>query len=206
MISKIKHLIKNSLAYLKWFFTRPAIGNNDHLLLHIGCGEIYSPEFINIDARPLPHIHLLKKHLFRFPEFKNDTVELIYMCHVLEHVKMDGLLVNLKELHRILKPGGVLRISVPDFDKIIDIYNKTNRDIDSIRMPLMGGQDYKFNFHYSIFNNKYLSKLLVETGFKEIREWDPYNCLYHDFQDWASSELIINNTKYPISLNIEAVK
>ena len=59
-------------------------------------------------------------------------------------------------------------------------------DIDSIAAPLMGGQDYAENIHYSVFNSKYLSRLLIEVGFRSVRKWDPQKVDYHNFEDWAS--------------------
>jgi predicted SAM-dependent methyltransferase len=107
---------------------------------------------------------------------------------------------------RVLKQNGVLRISVPDFDRILDMYRGTNNSIDSITQPLMGGQDYEYNFHHSVFNKTYLSELLMESGFKSVKEWNPNNCLYHDFDDWASKTIDYDSRNYIISLNIEGQK
>ena len=67
------------------------------------------------------------------------------------------------EWRRILKPDGILRLSVPDFDALVNIYEACGRDIDSIAAPLMGGQDFAENIHYSVFNLKYFSCLLIEV-------------------------------------------
>jgi hypothetical protein len=103
----------------------------------------------------------------------------------------------------VLKVGGTLRISVPDFERILDIYKAENGSIEKIEGPLLGGQNYAYNFHMSVFNKTYLSKLLREAGFTDIREWDPKTALYYSFSDWASKSLY---NKYPISLNLEATK
>ncbi len=126
------------------------------MLLHIGCGDINSPGFINVDARPLPHVHILTTKLYRLTLIPNDTIDLIYMSHVLEHVSHREIISTLCELHRILKIGGVLRISVPDFDLIVKLYQAAGRDITVIERPLLGGQDYPFNFHYTAFNDEHL--------------------------------------------------
>jgi 2-polyprenyl-3-methyl-5-hydroxy-6-metoxy-1,4-benzoquinol methylase len=70
----------------------------------------------------------------------DDGVDFVYMIHVLEHVSHLNIETTLREVQRILKSGGVLRISVPDFDKIIGSYKDNNLSINSIEQPLMGGK------------------------------------------------------------------
>lgn len=100
----------------------------------------------------------------------------------------------------------ILLLRVFDFDKIVHIYESSARDINSIRGPLMGGQDYEYNVHYSVFNHKYLSDRLREVGFREIRQWDPGLVANHDFKDWANSDIVIEGRAFPVSLNLEAIK
>ncbi|WP_445370628.1 class I SAM-dependent methyltransferase [Methylomonas sp. HW2-6] len=176
------------------------------LLLHIGCGDINAPDFINIDARKYRHVHIVTRNIFRLWMIPDNTVDLIYMCHVLEHVPRKNISLVLKEMHRILKPKGKLRISVPDFDHIIAIYNDTNHQIEYISPSLMGGQDYPENFHHEVYNKKYLSNLLFSHNFGDITEWNPHESQFHNFEDWASKKLSFNNKEYLISLNLEASK
>lgn len=182
------------------------LGNDGKRLLHIGCGDIDAPGFINLDARPKPHVHLVTTDLFRLSMIPDDAVDLIYMSHVLEHVSHREMVTTLREMRRILKDGGVLRISVPDFEHVLAIYEANGRDISAIEQPLMGGQDYPFNYHYAVFNDAYLRARALQSGFKETRGWDPRNCEYHDFEDWASMTIPMGGRDFPISLNIEAIK
>jgi len=184
-------------------FPRQADGKT---LLHIGCGHINSPGYINIDARKFPHVHVVTKKITSLPLFPSDQADLIYMCHVLEHVTRGQVCAVLSEMRRLLKPGGVLRLSVPDFDRIVEIYGATNRDIKAIHGPLMGGQDYDYNFHYLVFNAQSLSELLLSCGYSKVQAWDPENCLYPDFQDWASMRHEYGGQQLEISRNLEPIK
>jgi predicted SAM-dependent methyltransferase len=209
-ISLTKDMINQTKAFaraLLWLFNKSPFPSKDRgIFLHIGCGEIDIPGFINIDARPLKHVHLLKRDISKLP-FKSNSVTFIYMSHILEHIPTNRLAIIFKEMHRVLKPEtGVLRISVPDFDKLVGIYLDNQRDLPLILSPLLGGQDYKFNYHYSVFNKEYLSVLCKNAGFRFVNEWDPNNCLYHDFEDWASLPININGSNVFISLNLECVK
>lgn len=184
-------------------FPRQADGKT---LLHIGCGPINSPGYINIDARKFPHVHVVTKKITSLPLFPSGVADLIYMCHVLEHVTRGQVSAVLNEMRRLLKPGGVLRLSVPDFDRIVDIYGTTGGDLKAIFGPLMGGQDYDYNFHHVAFNSRFLSDLLLASGYREVRVWDPEHCEYHDFRDWASMRHEYGGRSFEISLNLEAIK
>ena len=207
-IKKIRRALKQRILFAKRQVVKPSFPENSDgkVLVHIGCGKIKSPEFINVDAQPFPHVHIVTSDISSMPEFEDSTVDMVYMCHILEHLKTPEIKKVLPELKRILKKGGVLRISVPDFDKLIEVYNAADKNIDFICRQLMGGQDNQYNIHYSVFNYKHLSEILSEGGFSEIRSWDPENCQYHNFKDRASRMLEINGKEILISLNLEAVK
>jgi hypothetical protein len=70
----------------------------------------------------------------------------------------------------------------------------------------MDGQDYAENIHYSVFNSKNLSRLLTEAGFRSVREWDPKQVDYHEFEDWASKTIERAGKNYRVSLNVEEIK
>jgi predicted SAM-dependent methyltransferase len=191
----------------KFIFFKPAypVNHDSRTYIHLGCGEINSPEYINVDSRPFPHIHH-QHDVCELSIFKDEFADLIYTSHTLEHVSMLKLTQVLYEWKRVLKKGGILRIGVPNFDAIINIYKDNNQNIDAIWMPLMGGQEYPNNFHYAVFNKNYLTGLLLKCGFSEVSEWNPVVVENHNFEDWTSVKYEVNGKIYPISLNLEAVK
>jgi predicted SAM-dependent methyltransferase len=180
---------------------------NNKVLVHIGCGEIASPEFINIDVRPYPHVHYITDKITELSMFSNNSVDLIYISHILEHFAISDIRPIIWEMKRVLRHNGILRISVPDFDRLIQVYVSHNNDINCINGYLMGAQNHPYNFHYSIFNRKYLMDLLLASGFTTVREWDPMNCDYHAFEDCSTTYIDGDDgKKYFISLNLEAIK
>jgi len=206
-IRRILNHLKLLYYRIRYFFFKPRypINLNSKVYIHLGCGDINSHEFINVDSRVFPHIHHIHNVEY-LPMFKNDFADLIYASHVLEHISMLKLKEVLNEWKRVLKPKGILRLSVPDFERIIDIYNSNNKNIEYIWMPLLGSQEYKENSHFSVFNFLFIKNLLNEVGFSEIRSWDPTTTNHHDFEDWASKYIQIIDKSYPISLNVEALK
>jgi predicted SAM-dependent methyltransferase len=185
--------------------TPPFLGGAP-IRLHIGCGDIDAPGFLNIDARPAPHVHIVTSSLFRLSMVPDGVADMVYMCRVLEHVPLDKVVATLKEMHRVLRPDGILRLSVPDLDLMIDAYQATGRRVGAIERALMGGQNHAYNFHYGVFNAERLRDHLLASGFRQTHRWDARNCEHHDFDDWASREMVWKELRFPISLNIEGVK
>lgn len=175
------------------------------IYLHLGCGDINHPKFVNIDGRPAPHIHYVQS-LDNLSQFGNESVDLIYASHCLEHFPHAKVSEVLEEWHRVLKTGGILRLSVPDFDRLLLAYQESAQDIYSILSGVMGGQDYAYNFHMTIFNQAFLCSLLKETGFYRIEEWLPGQDELTVFDDFSTCEFEIKEKKIPISLNLQATK
>lgn len=201
-----------------WFFhARQFAGRTRRLLvkvprppggavrLHLGCGPIDHPGFINIDGVSRPHVHHIQS-VVDLSNFASGSVDFIYTSHVLEHFPHGFTSGVLKEWHRVIKPGGALCISVPDFDKIVDIYKAADGDMNAIVQPLFGGQDYPFNFHYTAFNARSLAEQLRAAGFASVREWQHGSDAFHNLPDWSGRSIRVGERTYPISLNLEASK
>jgi len=83
--------LKLRLSHLKRLLVKPSLPKNSDgkVLVHIGCGQKNSPEFINVDAQPFEHVHIVTDDITSLADFETGTVDLVYMCHVLEHVESD---------------------------------------------------------------------------------------------------------------------
>jgi len=134
--------------------------------LHLGCGKRHIPGYVHIDAIDYPHVDHIST-IDRLSFIADDSVDVIYNCHVLEHFKRRDVSDVLIEWHRILKPSGILRISVPDFSALCEIYQRA-KDINLIIGPLFGRQDYLYNIHYNMFDFKSLESILNDVGFSDI--------------------------------------
>jgi predicted SAM-dependent methyltransferase len=174
--------------------------------LHLGCGNKFIPGYTHIDIVPHEHIdHVSSIDNLSF--IQNNSVEVIYTCHVLEHFKRSQTKSVLTEWFRILTPGGILRLSVPDFESICKVYSKT-KDINLVIGPLFGGQTYLYNIHYNIFDFQSLSALLRDVGFKSVQKYDPFLTEHASVDDYSRAYIphmdFQNGTC--ISLNVEATK
>ncbi len=184
---------------------KPPVRDDGRVLIHLGCGEIAAPGWINVDVQALPHIHHVTD-VRRLDAFATGTVDLVYACHVLEHVSHRETRAALVEWRRVLKPGGVLRLSVPDFDLLVDAYLAEGRDVDKVVKPVLGGQRAGHDFHGALFTERSLRGALSGAGFTEVRRWRPGEAADHDFPDWAAGTIEFEGRSYAVSLNLEVVK
>lgn len=89
--------------------------------LNLGCGVTYDDRWTNIDfvsTGPGVRAHNLLQGI---PEPDN-AFDLVYHSHVLEHFPKDKAPVFIRECHRVLKPGGIIRIAIPDLEQIAKNY------------------------------------------------------------------------------------
>lgn len=90
-------------------------------LLNIGCGATFHPDWINLDAAPASPA--VRAHDLAEPlPFPDGHLRAVYASHVLEHFDPENGLRLLRECHRVLEPGGVARIVVPDLEAIAKTY------------------------------------------------------------------------------------
>lgn len=97
------------------------------MLLNLGCGPHKLPGWVNIDLemnQELPYAvkHDLSQGLPRF--IPDNSVDFIFSEHFVEHIDNWQFINLLKDCRRVLKPGGVIRISTPDLEYLVDLYRK----------------------------------------------------------------------------------
>ena len=91
------------------------------LLVNLGCGSVFHPDWINLDS--IPASDLVRRWDIRGPlPFADGQVDACYASHVFEHLPKPNALDFLRECRRILKPGGVVRLAVPDLENIATAY------------------------------------------------------------------------------------
>ena len=100
------------------------------LQLHIGCGDGHLPGWINIDVHPAP---LATNVLWGLP-FADRSVSRVFVSHMLEHLFVPrDVGFFLGELKRVMAPGGVVRIVVPDIEQCIAAYVANDRSFFASR-------------------------------------------------------------------------
>jgi SAM-dependent methyltransferase len=179
------------------------------LKLHLGCGMKYLPGFFHVDILPAPHIDHVGP-VDRLPMFADNSVDLIYASHVLEHFGRYQYREVLAEWFRVLRPEGVLRLAVPDFAACAKIYYEQGLvdGLSGLIGLICGGQRNTYDTHYMIFDEPFLSRVLLEIGFRKVRRWDWRLTEHAAIDDYSQAYLphLDKEKGLHMSLNLEAVK
>src|SRR6266513_2402566 len=88
-----------------------------HLRLHIGCGRTHLPGWVNLDLAGLG-ADVPWDLRNRLP-LSDQSSEAVFHEHLLEHLPLSGALSLLRECWRVLMPGGIVRVGVPDFGRYV---------------------------------------------------------------------------------------
>jgi len=174
--------------------------------LHLGCGEVHLDGYVNVDIRYLQGVDKIEDIRY-LRSFKNDSVDVIYSCSVLEHCIRWEYHNVLKRWFDLLKTGGVLRLAVPNFEAIVEHYME-HRELKTLIGMLYGGQDYEQNFHHMCWDFKTLSGDLMDIGFKNVKLYDWRETEHADIDDFSQAYLPHMDKKNGklMHLNVEAVK
>lgn len=142
------------------------------LLLHLACGERRIAGWVNID---LAGAHADVVWDLRTPlPVGPGTVRAIFHEHFLEHLPIREAFDSLAESHRLLEPGGVLRIGVPDFREHFRSYIESDGFLEEIRpgrpSPLFALNELVYSYgHNSLWDAETFRLVLGEVGFGEIK-------------------------------------
>lgn len=89
--------------------------------VNIACGDSYVKNWINFDFSPNSAIVKQANLLDRLP-IADNTADVVYSSHFIEHIPRNLVAGFLTECHRIAKPGGRLRLVLPDWEELCNTY------------------------------------------------------------------------------------
>ena len=173
--------------------------------LHIGPGTVYIPGWINVDVFSNVKADIYSSAL-ALP-YKGESFDLIYASHVLEHFPRYFILSALGHWRALLKSGGILRLSVPNFEAICEYYSRTG-ELEKLLGLLYGKQDNLLNCHYIVFDNTTLTEMLKQIGFMQVCPWDWRKTEHSKYDDYSQAYIphLDKECGLHMSLNLEATK
>ena len=196
--------------------------------LHLGCGKRKIPGYTNVDIDQHHEPDLvadvfkldagtkrISQNEFLRVAFDSESADVIYACHVLEHAGRHEYKAALKRWHEVLKPGGTLRLSVPDLGKVFEHYSDYLPEMDKFLGFLYGGQKTEHDYHKMGWDEASLTRDLIEAGFKDVRRYDRDKTEHADVDDASACYLphikdCKDMAEYRqgrlLSLNVEASK
>jgi predicted SAM-dependent methyltransferase len=168
--------------------------------LNLGCRTRTKTGWVNFDCDPHPGVDVVGD-IRNLSMYADGSVSEIYASHVAEHVPHPETLAMLKEWARVLEPGGKLYVAVPDFARCVELYMQLGLN-DWINRFLCGDQEYRTAYHYSLFDEGKLSKLLAEAGFADSFRVEQFP----DSEDAECSNLVSTHDGERVSLNMIGVR
>jgi predicted SAM-dependent methyltransferase len=151
---------------------RRILAEDGDIRLNLGSGPVKIPDWIGIDGIGMGAD--LSWDLSRGVPFPDDSVRAVFLEHVLEHFSFaDGLSV-LAECRRVLVPGGIIRVGVPDFGRYIESYAGDRRFVEDLRpgrpTALLAVAEVALHHgHRSVWDDETLQRVLTDAGFVEAR-------------------------------------
>jgi acetyltransferase-like isoleucine patch superfamily enzyme len=177
--------------------------------LHLGCGPRYIPGYIHVDGQRHPHVDIVAD-LKQIDVIPDNSADLVYASHVLEHFGRWEFRSALLEWRRVLKSGGVLRLAVPDFAACARLYYEKGLEdgLSGLIGLIAGGQRDSYDFHKMIFDEPFLKRELQGLGFRDVRPWDWRSAEHAGVDDFSQAYLphLDKENGTLMSLNLECRK
>jgi predicted SAM-dependent methyltransferase len=175
-------------------------GPSGAIKLHIG-GKERREGWTVLDIMPAPHVDIVGT-CADLSILGDASCAEIYASHVLEHLAYDGEVQRaLRGFHRVLVPGGRLRVSVPDMEALCRLFLLPNMDFQhryQVMRSLFGGRTTPYDVHYTGMFYEYLGAMMHGAGFRDIERV----ALFGEFKDTSS----LACGSIPISLNVQAMR
>ena len=109
--------------------------------LNLGCGERFHPAWTNIDfmsSGPDVVVCDLRDGI----PFPDNTAQVVYHSHILEHFSHENARTFLRECRRVLNPGGIIRVVVPDLESLVATYQR------ALERAAAGDEQWGHNYEY----------------------------------------------------------
>jgi predicted SAM-dependent methyltransferase len=179
------------------------------LRLHLGCGRVLLPGWVNIDKRYRPGVAVM-----RLPgglrRIASNSVAYAYCSHILEHVVYPGEAMKLtSEIRRVLVPGGAVRFVVPGIERIIRAYVADDKaffkeqeghhppacttKLEHLMYALQQDGSHKYGYDFET-----AKKLLLGAGFSRV--------INSEYNQSEFTELRVDYRGENLSLFVDAVK
>ena len=173
--------------------------------LNWGCGEWAVPGWVNSDLKEAEGV--ITCDILEGLPFESDSFDYVVSIHALPEIPYPDMVPVLRELRRVLKPGGILRLGLPDLEKAVDAYRQDDRaffQISDDEMASIGGklvaQLVWYGYSRTLFVRDFVEELLLKAGFAQV-----HHVGYRETRSSEADIVTLDNRKRE-SLFVEAVR
>src|SRR5689334_1077627 len=140
-----------------------------------GCGGHPEPGWINSDIKDdIDGVDIAVDIRDGLP-LEDGSLDYVVSIHALPELPLTDQVLALRELHRVLKPAGILRLGLPDLDRGIKAYMENDRDyflIPDEEAATIGGklvtQLLWYGWSRTMFTQDFAEELLKRAGFDQV--------------------------------------
>jgi predicted SAM-dependent methyltransferase len=187
-IKSTRQIFVNGMRRARWLRARPqaiAAYFSSHAVrkLHLGCGPIVLQGWLNADVRPRQGDQIFIDVLQRLP-FDDGTLDYVFSEHLIGDLTYPQTKTMLAECHRVLRPGGRLRIATPSLARLAQLYSPSTTEVHRRYVawavdkfvhwadaPLPGLViNNLFQEHRFVYDPATLRNLLARAGFTGVTE------------------------------------
>ncbi len=101
----------------------------------------FHPDWVNLDVVPA-HQSVTLCDVHKGIPYPDNFFDLVYHSHVLEHFEKTKAPLFINECYRVLKPGGIIRVVVPDLEEIARLY------LEALTKSVNGEQNWQGNYEW----------------------------------------------------------
>ena len=155
--------------------------------LHLGGAGLHG--WLNTDLHPA-HWRVVRMDATKPFPLPSRSVDYVFSEHMIEHLPLAGARAMLREAHRVLRPGGMIRVATPDLARVVSLYGAT-RDVrkdylvwaqEHFGLPRDLPADcavinslFHDHGHRFLFDAATLTALLTAAGFAGVARYTPGN-------------------------------
>jgi predicted SAM-dependent methyltransferase len=177
--------------------------------INMGCGwRNFGPSWIHIDSGDYGHLDYTS--ITDLSQFEDNSIDLIYSSHVIDYFDRERVVPLLEEWYRVLKPNGVLRVAVPNFEQISKLYSEGKYPLSYFvgllygKMPMGADTIY----HKTVYDFDSLKSVLESISFRKVSLYDWRETSHSEFDDHSQAYLphMDKDNGTLMSLNMECTK
>ena len=169
--------------------------------LYVGSRDLKPDGYLSVDIDPGNKPDVVAD-IRDMPAVADGSCDEVGASHVLEHLAWPDSFKALAEFARVLKPGGVLRVSVPDVSLLLAMLVSGESDFHVAGLLYgVGGRTNRFERHRYGFTEKMLRRVLAVLGFGSFDWWN--STLPESANGWCPAN---GGAKVAISVNVAARK
>ncbi len=148
------------------------IDTHEHRYLRVGSGSHTDPDWLSVDLVPVNLSVVFMDVTKRFP-LPSECFSAVQCEHVIEHISYASGGAMLREIHRVLRPGGILRIATPNLDLVGRMIGSTNDD------PVLAAYVERSNRRFGSTDEMTELTNPAFTANRLVREWG-HTFLYNE--------------------------